>query len=100
MSLKVLIASYLEPEHINRIREAVPQVEVIYRPDLIGAPLYQAHHTAVIKRTAEQEANWRELLARADDGALQSEIITGDGELTGGDILPGFRLPLARLFTS
>lgn len=66
MSLKVLIASYLEPEHISRIREAVPQVEVIYRPDLIGAPLFQAHHTAVIERTAEQEAEWRELLARAD----------------------------------
>jgi len=66
MPLKVLIASYLEPEHIDRIREAVPQVEVVYRPDLIGAPLFQAHHTAVIERSAEQEAEWRALLAQAD----------------------------------
>ena len=66
MSLKVLIASYLEPEHIDRIRKAVPQVEVVYRPDLIGAPLFQAHHTAVIERSAEQEAEWRALLAQAD----------------------------------
>ena len=66
MTLTALIASYLEPEYIARIREAVPQVELIYRPDLIGAPRYHAHHTALIERTAEQEAAWRELLARAD----------------------------------
>lgn len=66
MPLKVLIASYLEPEHICCIREAVPQVEVIYRPDLIGAPLFHAHHTAVIARSAEQEAEWRALLSQAD----------------------------------
>ena len=66
MPLNVLITSYLEAEHIERIREAVPQVEVIYRLDLIGAPLYHAHHTAVIDRTTAQEAEWRELLAEAD----------------------------------
>ncbi|MCY4018986.1 MAG: D-2-hydroxyacid dehydrogenase [Chloroflexi bacterium] len=66
MPLKVLIASYLEPEHIDRIRQAVPQVEVVYRPNLIGAPLFQAHHTAVIERSAEQEAEWLALLAQAD----------------------------------
>ena len=66
MPLNVLIASYLERGHIERIREAVPQVDVIYRPDLIGAPLYHAHHTAVIDRTTAQEAEWREMLACAD----------------------------------
>lgn len=66
MPLKVLIASYLEPEHIDRIRKAVPQVEVVYRPDLIGAPQFHAHHTAIIKRSAEQEAEWRALLSQAD----------------------------------
>ena len=66
MPPKVLIASYLEPQHIERIREAVPSVDVIYRPDLIGAPLFHAHHTAIIDRSPAQEAEWRELLAQAD----------------------------------
>lgn len=66
MPLKVLIASYLEAQHIDRIRRAVPQVEIVYRPDLIGAPLFPAHHTALIERSAEQEAEWRALLSEAD----------------------------------
>ena len=66
MRPKVLIASYLEPEHIERIRAEVPAVEVVYRPDLIGAPRFQADHTAPMKRTPEHEAEWRELLAEAE----------------------------------
>ena len=66
MAHTVLIASYLEPEFIERIRDAVPQVEVIYRPDLIGAPQFHAHHTAIINRTPQQDAEWRTLLAQAD----------------------------------
>ena len=66
MTLTVLIASYLEPDYIERIRRAVPQIEIIYRPDLIGAPEYHAHHTATIDRTPQQETEWRALLARAD----------------------------------
>ncbi len=33
----VLIASYLEPAHVERIR-AVPGVEVMYEPDLLAKP--------------------------------------------------------------
>lgn len=63
------------------------------------AEVYLRHGAALvwlvdpIEKTAEV---WR----RGDDGALQSEIITSDGELTGDEILPGFRLPLTRIFTS
>lgn len=63
MRPKVLIASFLEPVHIERIRAEAPGVEVVYRPDLIGAPRFQADHTAPMQRTPEQEAEWRELLA-------------------------------------
>ena len=35
----------------------------------------------------------------AEDGTARSEIIDMDGELTGGTILPGFTLPLRRLFS-
>ena len=62
MTPKVLIASYLESEHIERIRAQVPGVEIIYRPDLIGAPRFQADHTSIRERSPQQEAEWRELL--------------------------------------
>ncbi|MCC7445812.1 MAG: D-2-hydroxyacid dehydrogenase [Anaerolineae bacterium] len=62
----VLIASYLEPQYIEQIRQAVPEVEVIYRPDLLGKPIYQADHYTVPNRTPDQEAEWRALLAQAD----------------------------------
>lgn len=62
----VLIASYLEPDHVERIRREVPEVEVIYRPDLLGKPRYIADHTALATRSPDQEAEWRALLAQAD----------------------------------
>ena len=63
---KVLIASYLEPELVAQIVETVPEVEVIYRPDLLGQPRYVADHTAPVERSAEQEAEWRTLLREAE----------------------------------
>lgn len=66
MRPRVLIASYLEPEHIDRIRAEAPAVNVVNRPDLIAAPRFQADHTAPMERTPEQETEWRELLAEAE----------------------------------
>ena len=63
---KVLIASYLEPEHVERIRQVDSRLQVIFEPDLLGRPSYAADHYAVLERTAEQEARWRELLGQAD----------------------------------
>ena len=63
------------------------------------AEVYLRHGAALVwlvdpsEKTAEV---WR----RDDDGAPQYERIPGDGALTGGDILPGFRLPLKRIFAS
>lgn len=62
----VLIASYLEPEYIQQISEEVPDVQVIYRPDLLGKPRYNADHSSRPDRTPEQEAEWRSLLVQAD----------------------------------
>lgn len=64
--LSVLIASYLEPEYVDQIRAEVPQVDVIYRPDLLGTPRYIADHTTPVSRTPEQETEWKSLLAKAD----------------------------------
>ena len=66
MPPKVLIASYLEPEHIKRIRAEAPTVDIIYRPDLIGAPRFQADHTSPHQRSQEDESEWRALLAQVE----------------------------------
>jgi phosphoglycerate dehydrogenase-like enzyme len=67
LSTIVLIASYLEPDLVDRIRRVDDRVEVLYRPDLLPPPRYPAdHHGRPFERTAEQEAAWRALLARAD----------------------------------
>ena len=64
--LPVLIASYLEPELVVRIR-AVPGVEVMYEPDLLPKPVYQGqHHGQPFARSPEDEARWRALLAQAE----------------------------------
>jgi phosphoglycerate dehydrogenase-like enzyme len=64
--LQVLIASYLEPGHVERIRESAPQVEVLYEPALLPAPRYPADHYNTVERSPDSERRWRELLARAD----------------------------------
>jgi len=65
-TLTVLIASYLEPEYVERIA-ATPGVEVIYEPALVARPRYKAdHHGASFRRTPEDERRWRSYLARAD----------------------------------
>ena len=65
--LTVLIASYLEPEHVEHIRKVDPRVDVVYEPGLLRRPRYAADHNGVAApRTSEDEARWRLLLAKAD----------------------------------
>ena len=62
----ILIASWLEDEHVRRIREAAPWAEVIHEPSLLRPPRYVADHTGQpIERTPKQEELWRANLARA-----------------------------------
>ena len=62
-NLKVLIASFLEAEHVERIREVDPRLEVLYEPNLLWPPRYAADHKGTpTDRTPEQEARWRQLL--------------------------------------
>lgn len=63
----VLITSYLEPEHVARIRAVDDErLNVIFEPELIGSPRYPADHYADPQRTPEQEARWQQLLGEAD----------------------------------
>jgi glyoxylate/hydroxypyruvate reductase A len=62
----VLIASYLEPEHVARI-SGIAGVRVIYAPDLLSRPRYTADHDGVPgERTAADERRWRAHLAEAE----------------------------------
>jgi glyoxylate/hydroxypyruvate reductase A len=65
-TVNVLIASYLEPEHVERVRAVSERLQVVYEPGLLAPPRYPADHTSVITRTPEDEARWRALLAEAE----------------------------------
>ena len=40
----ILIASYLEPEYVNRIRQVDDRINVFYEPELLQPPRYPADH--------------------------------------------------------
>ncbi len=63
----VLIASYLEEDHVARLRQVDDRLRVVYEPELLRPPRYAADHTGgPLERTQEQEARWQALLATAD----------------------------------
>lgn len=67
MSHVILIASYLEPELVERIRRVDERLEVLYAPELLWPPEYPADHRGrPFTRTPAQDEQWRSLLARAD----------------------------------
>ena len=64
----VLICSYLEPEHVERIRHVDDRFNVMHEPELLRPPRYAADHHGDpnFQRTPDQERRWRGLLAQAD----------------------------------
>lgn len=67
MKHNVLIASYLEPEHVERIERVDDRLNVICEPDLLRPPRYAADHIgAARQRSPEQEDRWRQLLQEAE----------------------------------
>ena len=65
-TVNVLIASYLEPEHVERVRAVSERLRVIYEPALLAPPRYPADHTNTIARSPDDEARWRARLAEAE----------------------------------
>lgn len=62
----VLIATYLEPEHVDRIRRGWDG-PVLYEPDLLPAPRYVADHNGEPRTlTSAQLDAWRQRLAEAE----------------------------------
>ncbi|MBH0008691.1 D-2-hydroxyacid dehydrogenase [Salinibacterium sp. SWN1162] len=65
--MKVLIASYLEPKHIAAIRNAHPEIEVMYEPELLPIPEYVSDHDGPRPDlSAADQARWDAMLASAD----------------------------------
>ena len=62
----ILISTYLEPEHVERIRAAAPG-EVLYEPALLPTPRYGNDHGGIRPNLADDDnARWSALLAAAD----------------------------------
>jgi phosphoglycerate dehydrogenase-like enzyme len=67
MPRTLFIASYLEPELVDRIRGLDARLEVLYSPELLAPPRYHADHGgSALVRPPDEEARWRALLARAE----------------------------------
>ena len=65
--LNLLIASFLEPSLVQRIRNTDPRLNVIYEPNLIAAPRFPADHIGgPFKRSIAQEKKWQSLLKTTD----------------------------------
>lgn len=68
-SLKVMIASPLEAEHVEVIKQNLPQdADLLYEPSLFPPTRYVADHHGPtdFQRTPEQERRWQEMAASAD----------------------------------
>ena len=65
-AVRVVIASPLEPDLIDRIRAVDPRLNVIYRADLVGVARFPADHHPAPGRTAQQESEWSDILAQAE----------------------------------
>ena len=67
MTYNVVIATYLEPEQVERIAHCGEDVIVQYRPDLLPPPRYACDHTGPARDLSPaQIAEWRAIVANAD----------------------------------
>jgi glyoxylate/hydroxypyruvate reductase A len=68
MSFTILFATYLEPELVERIRQTLPGLKVLYDPELLYQPRYVADHIGPDNwsRTSDQEEQFLNWLAEAD----------------------------------
>ena len=65
--MRLVIASYIEPHHVERIREVDPRIEVVYEPALVASPRYAADHTgALFQRSDADEETWLSYMTTAE----------------------------------
>jgi phosphoglycerate dehydrogenase-like enzyme len=64
---RVLVCSYLEPELVERIRTAAPDVDVVNEPELLAVPAYPCDHTGTPRELGPADlARWDSLLETAE----------------------------------
>ncbi|SNT64063.1 Phosphoglycerate dehydrogenase [Asanoa hainanensis] len=65
--LGVLIATYLEPDLVQRIVDVDPRIDVSYEPDIVPVPRYVCDHTGTPRELSPaQQDRWERALAGAD----------------------------------
>ncbi len=65
--VRILIASYLEPHHVDRVRAVDSRLDVSYEPRLLARPRYAADHAGhPFERSEDDERRWSSLLAEAE----------------------------------
>ncbi len=63
----IVIASYLESHHVDRIRAVNPRLQVAYEPHLLPRPRFAADHVGhTVERSEEDEKRWTSLLSEAE----------------------------------
>lgn len=66
-TLRVVYASYMEPEYVERVRALDGRLDVVSRPDLLPTPRYACDHVGAPRAlNPAQSDEWRALLASAD----------------------------------
>ncbi len=64
---RVVIASYLEPEHVERIVAGEPRAEIVYEPSLLPTPRYPSdHHGESPALQPADRKRWESIVAGAE----------------------------------
>ena len=67
MKLNLLIASFIEKNHVELIKEKFPDIKIIYRIDLINKPRYKSDHIGYSRlKNLFAQKNWLSLVEKAD----------------------------------
>ena len=66
--VRVVIASPLEPELVERLRSVDERLDIVFEPELLPPPRWPSDHAGdpAFRRTPEQEARFTELVSQAD----------------------------------
>ena len=66
MKLNLLIASFIEKNHVDLIKEKFPDIEIIYRIDLINKPRYKSDHIGYPRlKNSYKQKEWLSLVEKA-----------------------------------
>ncbi len=67
MKLNLLVASFIEKNHVDLIKAKFPDIEIIYRIDLIDKPRYKSDHIGYPRlKNSYKQKEWLSLVEKAD----------------------------------